>query len=51
MTYAEYMDIAKRCATTVEAEKLAELAYNDCSLSARQCCHIRDTAIKAAIAD
>lgn len=51
MTYTEYMNLAKRCLTAAEAEKLIELAYNDYSLSARQCCHIRDTAIKSALAN
>lgn len=51
MTYTEYMDLARRCATVAEAENLTCLAYNDYTLSARQCCHIRDTAIKSALAD
>ena len=51
MTYAEYMELAKLCATMEDAEKLIDLAYNDYSLSARQCCHIRDTAIKSSLAN
>ena len=51
MTYSEYMDLARRCTTIADAEKLAGLAYNDYSLSARQCCHIRDAAIKSALAN
>jgi hypothetical protein len=48
MSYQEYLEIARGCATAEEAEKLINQAADDYTLSARQYFNIRYLAIKNA---
>ena len=48
ITYHEYLNEARECASVADADKLIELVASDWSISARQYEYIRHIAIESA---